>query len=118
MKIQLGDLGFDAEFMGCEVRPRDARPSARPAPFYLQHIRIPGAASGPAVLTFPAAFSLFSPFSRPVQISSGDDETWEGVAFRYFEGDTYYVPIIKWAEPAAATGQGAVEAGGSSAMEA
>jgi hypothetical protein len=24
------------------------------------------------------------------------------VAFRYFEGDTYYAPIIKWASPDAA----------------
>lgn len=35
------------------------------------------------------------------------------MAFRYFEGDTYYVPIIKWASPDAA----AEPAGASSETE-
>jgi hypothetical protein len=28
---------------------------------------------------------------------AGDDDQWSGVQFKYFEGDSYYLPIVNWA---------------------
>jgi hypothetical protein len=30
------------------------------------------------------------------KINTGGDPTWQGLAFKYFDSDTYYAPAIKW----------------------
>ncbi|EDQ87989.1 uncharacterized protein MONBRDRAFT_33022 [Monosiga brevicollis MX1] len=37
-----------------------------------------------------------------IEVDSGDDATWKDVAFRYFSGSAYYLPMITWHQDTAA----------------
>jgi hypothetical protein len=45
-------------------------------------------------------------------IDSGNDATWKDVAFRYFSGSTYYLPVITWLPDAEAEQEGIAMQGG------
>lgn len=46
----------------------------------------------------------------PCPVECSDDQTWEGVQFRYFQGGQYFLPVCWWAEPASDTEVTAAEA--------
>lgn len=35
------------------------------------------------------------------EVDSGDDRTWQDMQFKYFQSDSYFIPIVQWAEDAA-----------------
>lgn len=78
IQLQLQELGFNTDFLSCEVRLR------------LWLFMLVG---GPSV-----SFHFSRLFA---QVESGGEETWNGVAFRYFDGNSYFIPVVKWAEGSA-----------------
>lgn len=57
---------------------------------------------------------LFLLSRRQLEDTGNEEETWNGVAFKYYDSDTYYTPVVRWssdsAEQAAADATGTASA--------